>query len=162
MFCKECIQEWIKKGKDQCPLCQRATNLLPLNRILRDILDQTLINGCPVVDCPMKSTNMTYEMFLTHLGKECTFVKVACPMNCGATFERSAWLHHFDQDCIKVEIPCVNCLLPTKRADFAGHNCMESLKKKVAEQQILIKQLQDQNAEHIAKGTPRYSRKTDK
>lgn len=81
----------------------------------------------------MKSTNMTYEKFLAHLGKECTFVRAACPMNCGATFVRGAWLHHFDQECPNLEIPCANCLVSTKKVDFASHNCVESLKKLVVE-----------------------------
>lgn len=56
LFCNDCIQQWLKKGKTACPLCSQNITPNPLNRILKRYLDQTILKGCPVPDCPNAGT----------------------------------------------------------------------------------------------------------
>lgn len=56
LFCDECIKQWMKKGKQNCPLCQNNVTPNPINRILKKYLDQTLLKGCPVPDCDHAET----------------------------------------------------------------------------------------------------------
>ncbi len=67
VFCKQCINDWKAKGKEECPLCKASLTISPLNRILKKFLEQTLISGCPASDCDQHTTEMSYDKLINHL-----------------------------------------------------------------------------------------------
>ncbi|TNV76756.1 hypothetical protein FGO68_gene3998 [Halteria grandinella] len=89
MFCKECFMEWRVKRKQTCSNCKKETISEPLNRILKKILDETMLKGCPIEGCQASQTSMTYEQLIKHQQSQCQQVLVSCPYDkCKRTFKR--------------------------------------------------------------------------
>ena len=43
LFCKECLDNWLKRGNPTCPMCKNSASPSPLNRIVKKYLDQTVL-----------------------------------------------------------------------------------------------------------------------
>ena len=135
IFCESCLDDWLRRGNQNCPRCQAKLLKSQLNRILKKFLEQTKLKGCPNCD----ASEMTYEELLTHLQRQCAQVDVKCPLGCGESYQRGAWEHHFDQVCTNVKALCTQCEEPLPKNEIVSHNCLRDLKAKV---QTLEKEMQ--------------------
>ena len=73
LFCESCFKQCYKP---LCPVCNKKANVLPIHKVLKSILNETIIKECPL-KCGVVA--QTYEKLVEgHLKKDCPKIKVQC------------------------------------------------------------------------------------
>ncbi|XP_015777915.1 PREDICTED: TNF receptor-associated factor 6-like isoform X11 [Acropora digitifera] len=108
-FCRGCILRSIRDAGPKCPVDNEHLDewqLNPDNFARREMLNHTVFCRFKKLhECPWKGPLSKLE---DHL-KECDFVAVSCPKNCGMEFQRKDLKKHLEDDCPNRTIPCTVC-----------------------------------------------------
>ncbi|XP_015777910.1 PREDICTED: TNF receptor-associated factor 6-like isoform X6 [Acropora digitifera] len=108
-FCRGCILRSIRDAGPKCPVDDQHLDewqLNPDNFARREMLNHTVFCRFKKLhECPWKGPLSKLE---DHL-KECDFVDVSCPKNCGEEFQRKDLKKHLKDDCPNRTIPCTFC-----------------------------------------------------
>ncbi|XP_067043182.1 TNF receptor-associated factor 6-like [Acropora muricata] len=106
-FCRGCIRRFLRESGSKCPVHQHYLDELQLNP--DNFARQEVLNlsvSCRMKKiCPWKGSLSKLQ---DHL-KECDFVDVSCPKNCGEEFQRKDLKKHLKDDCPNRTIPCTFC-----------------------------------------------------
>ncbi|XP_044174913.1 TNF receptor-associated factor 6-like isoform X1 [Acropora millepora] len=108
-FCRGCILRSIRDAGPKCPVDNEHLEewqLNPDNFARREMLNHPVFCRLKkLYECPWKGPLSKLE---DHL-KECDFVDVLCPKNCGREFQRKDLKKHLEDDCPNRTIPCTFC-----------------------------------------------------
>jgi hypothetical protein len=115
LFCKVCIDEWLKKNK-KCPMrCVYKES--PLSRISLNLLNKVKIN-CTNREKGCKA-NTSLDGILKHLEKECEYTFCECT-GCHDIFCRMEIVSHV-KNCGRIEEECAECLVKISRPMMSLH-----------------------------------------
>ncbi|XP_015750498.1 PREDICTED: TNF receptor-associated factor 6-like [Acropora digitifera] len=121
-FCRGCILRSIRDAGPKCPVDNEhleESQLNPDNFAKREMLNHPVFcRWQGLYECPWKGPLGKLE---DHL-KECGFVEVSCPKNCGNKFQRKDLKKHLEDDCPNRTIPCTFCTEEVLRNRMENHS----------------------------------------
>ena len=123
IFCKNCIDECIKKVNDSCPICRRHPFKSSGSRALKNLVLNIKLK-CPNELCKEK---IEYAEYINHL-KNCKYRKYYCK-NEGCTYENIVDnikdIEEHSKICKNKLIKCIYCEKEMKEIDYENHATCE-------------------------------------
>ena len=110
-FCRTCISKWRSRGKLGCPLCRGEYEIAPEKDLERVLLDKKVLCSRHNQGCRWRGELRKVE---EHDKKDCQYVSVNCPYECGKKVSRLNVNHHTEK-CPKRPQPC----------EFAKYGCQQ-------------------------------------
>jgi len=115
MFCKQCIDTWITKGKG-CPNRHEYIEA-PVNKLAKNLIENILLT-CPnsKLGCQEK---IKYGNYLRHIDFECEIIKYSCN-GCQHTDKKKIMMMHVEM-CDQFDGKCGFCSTVLKKRDLGNH-----------------------------------------
>ena len=108
-FCRGCILRSLRGSGSRCPVDNKhldESHIYPDNFAKREILSRDVFCRCKKEHgCSWKGPLGKLE---DHM-KECNFVDVSCPKNCGKELKGKDVKQHLDEECPNRVVPCDHC-----------------------------------------------------
>ncbi|XP_014661582.1 PREDICTED: uncharacterized protein LOC106804771 [Priapulus caudatus] len=141
VFCKKCISVWLR-DQNTCPHCRGLVfrcEIKPVVPIIQNMICKLLIK-CDNFEKGCKEL-LRIEVHEAHM-KTCLYEKITCENNgCFESHLQMSMASHKRECCYRVVSCQKGCDLTIPFNALEEHDCIEELKKKVKEQEEIIKAL---------------------
>ena len=140
LFCKKCIEPWLERGNNHCPKKCKGNEEVEFKEVHRFVMNELheLLFKCQNHGCGQQNT---YQAAISHF-KRCEQLMQPCRLGCGMGVLGKDMDYHCTKQCENFQLTCDKCDEAYKPREQEQHDCVSTLKAKLAEARLRITELE--------------------